>query len=140
MRKACLAVAFLTVGCGPDFTGTYTGSLADSGFCSDGSSENVTVTVNWNVTEQGSAIHLSTNGSCGQLDGTITGAGAVLNGKTCTPVVSSTSTVTRSITSASLTLQGKSLAVSGSAMDTVQLSNGVSGTCSPGITGTLTKN
>lgn len=141
MRIPLIAVAVVFCACGKDFSGTYKGTLALVASCSNGQGINSTGEETWAVTEDGDKVSFAPadNGTCGTFTGKADGDVVTFDAKTCAPETKNDVTGTVSLTSGTVSMSGKALAVS--ANEAVQLvgSSGSSATCSGTYTGTLTK-
>lgn len=134
-KLSLVAVIVMLVGCGPDFSGSYNGLLAQAGSCSDGSSGTSSDTVTWTLSEEGRATF---TGACSPIETTARGNVLTMQGKTCTPTSDAGVTYTLTITDGTATLNGDVLAV---AMHNILNWNGAaSGHCNITWSGNLTRN
>jgi hypothetical protein len=133
------AVVGLATGCGPSFVGHFSGTGRTVGTCSDGSPLNVASAFDWQLSEQGSAVTIATNGNCGNLSAVAAGNTASLNRLSCPDVVfADGSRLTTAFTGGTLTLNEPTLSISLRQHLTLT-SGGVTGTCDPIVTGSLTR-
>lgn len=136
MLRSLLAacVVCLMTACGPDFTGTYSGTLGSVGTCSDGSSINNSGAASWVLSEGGGGVQATFQGSCSPISGTTVGNIWTMAGKTCLPYVSGGDTVNTTLQDGSGTLTGNVLDIVAhlTASDSV-------GSCSVTLSGSLTR-
>lgn len=137
-RLLCAVTLCLAVGCGPDFRGTYSGTLLQLGSCSDGSSINHADAYDWTFTESGSGGEVTFEGACSGIPVTYSGSQVTFGSKTCAPSASNGVTVSATMTDGTGTLDGKNMGVS--VHTTAVLSSAsASGSCTSTLSGTLIK-
>lgn len=105
------AVALMACG-GVDFTGQYTGTVAFSGTCTDGSSGSQALTLSWVLADSGDAISIASNGTCSPWTARAAGNVANLDPKNCPTVTDSTGTYWSSLKDGTATLRQRALEIS----------------------------
>ena len=135
---ALTAVTAMLVGCGPNFGGSFRGTLSNAETCSDGSGSSVSAAQTFDITDRGGTLTLLIGGACDPFTAKAAGNSATLAAKACPDQSSGGVTVKQSLISGTLTLNEPNLSVSMSA-SVVFTSGGASLTCSDFITGTLVR-
>lgn len=134
-----LVCAGLLSGCA-DFSGTWAGSIAITGGCSDGSAIPAgSAPIEWLVTTSGSELSIVTQGFCGSFSAKQEGATALMNRKEC-PVQTEAdgATVRKTLTSGTLALTRQNMSVSLNSSIEITAAQG-RGTCSETATGLLAR-
>src|SRR4051794_36574943 len=86
MRKLWILVALNLMGCGPSWDGRYTGTLTQTGSCSDGSGvPPSTIDADWTLTEKSTGLEVQTDGNCGTQFADVDGTTATFRPKSCPP-------------------------------------------------------
>lgn len=138
MRKlSLLALACFLTACGPDFSGTYAGPVAQFGPCSDGSSINATENTTWTLSENNGDVSATFSGACSGFSGSTQGNVVTVRSKSCVPMTSGGATLNLTITDGRLTLNADTLAILLHA--TATASGTASGTCNVTWSGNMTR-
>lgn len=138
MRIPCVAMALIVVGCGgPDFGGTYDGTLTQRAQCADGSTPSRDIVMHLSVTQDGDTINLAGNTSCGTITASVDGDTATLDPVTCAPLAGEGFTYTDSIVGGTMTLSGSRLEVDAVMSTLLRAPNGATLLCSGPLTGAL---
>jgi len=109
VKPLSVVLGCLVVACGPNFAGTYSGTLAYAGPCTDGSSVSTTATSSWAATQAGSAVTATFSGACSPLTWMAAGSVLTLQGKSCPQTASGAWTFAETLNDGRATLNGSSL-------------------------------
>lgn len=133
------ALLSLVVGCGPDFEGTFRGTLVATGSCTDGSSPNGSWQAAWTIAHDNSQVTVSFDGACSPITATAGGNRASIATKTCAPTGANGWVTTGTVREGVLTLVEDALTVSVAQTATGVHSAGATATCSVTVAGTITR-
>ena len=131
----------LTLACGgPDFTGTYKGSITTSGNCADTASWPIleSSATTWTVVETSDIVTIATSGTCGNFVADATGSTAKLRKKSCPRFTEGASTIQVTYTSGDFTLNGNAL--TGVVQFEAVASGGTYRSCAGNTTATFIRN
>lgn len=132
------AAAAVLMGCGPNFGGTFRGTLSNVETCSDGSGQNLSAAATFDITDKGGNLSFLVGGICDPLTAKAAGNTAAVASKSCPDQTSGGVTLRQTVTSGTLTLVEPNLSVSLNA-SRVFSSGGASLTCTDAVTGTLVR-
>jgi hypothetical protein len=133
-----LIAAVALTGCGPNFAGTYVGTLYLDIDCSDGTSGTESFAARWHLVDEGDVIIISPEaGDCGSYSAIPHGSTADIQSKACPSYQGGGYMYQPTLSSGSLAVDGDELTVG------LHLSIAVSGagvgTCTSSIEGVMTR-